>query len=427
MLVTVVTPPTSTLENTAKVTDEVYEIVAKAIGSNIRRATVQSTGSANGSAITIDLVSYRNRDIKAPALVASATAALQNYSKAQVKVRQVDVGPPAGQFGARVFYTEGQVKQAVQLANDIKAYVTNLSLTRADGSVARTDTATIFGAPGITSLDGRTFIEVQAGFDADDTSTLVSLTKNKVEKQFPNTKISSYGLPASALAYDFGSESQNQESFKTMLIAFPVLIIVMFILLALQFKSLLQPFLIFLAIPFSLFGISVGLYLTDNPFSFFTLIGVFALIGISVNNTILLTDYANQAKKEGAGSTESAAVAIKERFRPLITTSLTSIVALIPLAISDPFWESLAVTLIFGLLSSTFLVVVAYPYYYLASEYGRNTFRWYLVLGWIGLLGAGIYIASRDATVGGYIVTVGCIAPIMWTLYKKTLHRFTTG
>jgi multidrug efflux pump subunit AcrB len=68
-------------------------------------------------------------------------------------------------------------------------------------------------------------------------------------------------------------------------------------------------------------------------------------------------------------------IAVKERIRPLITTSLTSVLALLPLALTDPFWESLAVTLIGGLAASTFLVIVSFPYYYLALEAVRSRFK----------------------------------------------------
>src|SRR5206468_3980614 len=142
-------------------------------------------------------------------------------------------------------------------------------------------------------------------------------------------------------------------------------------LLGFQFRSLLQPLLIFMALPFSIFGITLGLYLTDNAFSFFTMLGFFALIGLSIKNTILLTDFANQARRAGMGTVDAAHEALAERFRPLIATSLTAVVSLIPLTLSDPFWEGLGVTLIFGLLSSTFLVVTVFPYYYLGAEYLR--------------------------------------------------------
>jgi multidrug efflux pump subunit AcrB len=151
-------------------------------------------------------------------------------------------------------------------------------------------------------------------------------------------------------------------------IAFPILLVVIFVLLAFQFRSLLQPLLIFMAIPFSLFGVTLGLYLTDNAFSFFAMLGFFALIGLSIKNTIMLTDYANQARRAGMSPIDAVVAALGERFRPLIATSITAICSLIPLSLTSPFWQGLAVVLIFGLASSTFLVLTVFPYYYLGAE-----------------------------------------------------------
>jgi len=127
-----------------------------------------------------------------------------------------------------------------------------------------------------------------------------------------------------------------------------------------------------MALPFSLFGITLSLYLSDNPFSFFAMLGFFALIGLSIKNTILLTDYANQERRAGKGAVDSMISALNERFRPLLATSVTAVVALVPLSIISPFWQGLAILIIFGLLSSTFLVITVFPYYYLAGEWARS-------------------------------------------------------
>ena len=182
-----------------------------------------------------------------------------------------------------------------------------------------------------------------------------------------------------------GQEQENQDSFKSLALAFPILLLAIFLLLALQFRSLLQPLLIFMAIPFSLFGDHPGLYLTNNAFSFFAMLGFFALIGLSIKNTILLTDYANQARRSGSAPIDAAVGALGERFRPLIATSLTAVVSLIPLALTSPFWQGLAVVLIFGLLSSTFLVITVFPYYYLGAEYLRLRISRRTFLKWFGL------------------------------------------
>jgi hypothetical protein len=113
------------------------------------------------------------------------------------------------------------------------------------------------------------------------------------------------------------------------------------------------------------------------------MLGFFALIGLSIKNTILLTDYANQARRAGMNPVDASVEALSERFRPLIATSLTAVMSLIPLAIFSPFWQGLAVVLIFGLLSSTFLVVTVFPYYYLGAEYLRIHVSRKIGLPWV--------------------------------------------
>ena len=248
----------------------------------------------------------------------------------------------------------------------------NLLLTRPSGKTALIETVTSPNTSIYNRDDGKEYIAVSANYVDTDTTTLVTLTQTAVEKEFDAKRLATYGLDKDALSFDFGQESENQESFKNLALAFPIVLAAIFILLAIQFRSLLQPLLIFMAIPFSLFGITLGLYLTGNAFSFFAMLGFFALIGLSIKNTILLTDYANQARREGMHPVDATHEALAERFRPLIATSLTAVVSLIPLAITSPFWEGLTVVLIFGLLSSTFLVIIVFPYYYLAAEYLRT-------------------------------------------------------
>ena len=105
------------------------------------------------------------------------------------------------------------------------------------------------------------------------------------------------------------------------------------------------------------------------------MVGFIGLIGIAVNNTIMLTDYANQQRRLGMGPVASIASATRQRLRPLIATTLTTVVALLPLALSDPFWEALSFTIIFGLISSTILVLLSFPYYYLGEEWLRLKIR----------------------------------------------------
>ncbi|MCA9342793.1 efflux RND transporter permease subunit, partial [Candidatus Saccharibacteria bacterium] len=230
----------------------------------------------------------------------------------------------------------------------------------------------------ITRVNGKRIVEVSANFDDDDVSALVQATQKEIEDNFLTNPDNLAGLDADTIEFDFGSETQNQESFESVLIAFPILVLAMYILLAVQFRSFFQPLLILIAVPFSFFGVAVALAATNNPLSFFVMVAFFALIGISVNNSILLTDYANQNRRAGMSPRYAMADALKQRTRPLITTSITSVLALMPLALSDPFWESLAFTLIGGLTASAILVLISFPYYYLGLEAlrSRASLKW---------------------------------------------------
>jgi multidrug efflux pump subunit AcrB len=364
--------PTTTIDQAEAATDDANARIERTLGQNLRRLSYQTTGSTMRAVASVDLTSFKDRAATSPQLVDRLESAFADYRLARVQIAQVDVGPPVEElpFKAQIFSETDAQAQA--LAKDMAAYLQGRTIKRANGATARITRAEVANPTQVVREDGRRLVEVWAGFDATDTSALVSATQKVVEEKFPQSAVAGYGLNQDALKFDFGAETENQESFSTLVIAFPILVAIMYLLMALQFRSWLQPLLIFLAIPFSFFGVALGLYVSDNPLSFFVMIGFFALIGIALNNAILLTDYANQARADGKGRVDAVAYAIRVRLRPLVTTSLTSVVALVPLALSDPFWESLSLTLICGLLSSTFLVVVAFPYIYLGGEVLRT-------------------------------------------------------
>jgi multidrug efflux pump subunit AcrB len=379
--VTINFEPGTTLEQAQEITDSANKIVEQSLGEYFESATLYNSGSQRSATLSVKLMPYKERSLsyipftskgpRSPQLVEQVQQDLDNnLSGAQTKVAQVDAGPPAQPF--TVVVVDEDRKASLALANDIAKFFQDLTLTRRDGSIA-TVTNVSPPNPNIFVRSGDELrVPVSAEFDGTDTSALFTLAEQAVKDAYPESKVTSFGVGADALQFDLGQEQENQESFATLGIAFPLVLLAIFILLAIQFRSLLQPLLIFMAIPFSFFGISLSLYLTDNPFSFFAMLGFFALIGLSIKNTILLTDYANQARKAGMGAVDAISEALHERFRPLISTSATGVVAITPLAILSPFWQGLAVLIIFGLLSSTFLVITVFPYYYLGAEYLRQ-------------------------------------------------------
>ncbi len=354
---------------------QVNEVVGKSIGPelvalNHGEETISTTESASFIA---ELTNFRTRDIKSPQIIENLKQDFEEsqINGAKVSVKQLDPGPPIDDFPFAVQVFNENSKAALAAADDIESFLYDLELTLTSGDKVRVIRIDRSSSHDIMRRDGRRFATVRAGYDAEDVSQLLQLTRTELKKAYTTEKLQSLGLTGDIeqdLGFDFGQESDNEESFAALGPAGMVALIAMFVLLLIQFRSVLKPLLIFLAIPFSLLGVTAGLYYTDNPLSFFAMIGFIGLIGIAVNNTILLTDAANRFKKKGDGTVDAIANGLEERFRPLVTTTTTTIVALAPLAISDPFWEPLAVTIMFGLLSSTILVVLSFPVYYIAAD-----------------------------------------------------------
>jgi multidrug efflux pump subunit AcrB len=414
---TITFAPGTNITKAEQVTDNADKVLGDTLGTNFVRAAYYGQANVQTATLMVDISDYKARDIKAPQIVEQLNQKFKNFPDATVKAGQLGAGPPASAFAARVDSSKNR-EGAIRLSNDIASFLQKTDLKRVDGSIAKIDSVSKPDSSVYNRKDNKQYVEAGAQFVDDDTSALVTLAQSAVEKEFPKDRIASYGLDQNALSFDFGQENDNQNSFKTLAIAFPLLLVVIYLLLALQFKSLLQPLLIFLAIPFSLFGITLGLYLTHNPFSFFAMLGFFALIGLSIKNTILLTDYANQSRRAGMGAVDAAHEALAERFRPLIATSLTAVFSLIPLALTSPFWEGLTVVLIFGLLSSTFLVITVFPYYYLGAEFLRSRFSRKTVLLW--LVASAVLIALlTSAHFGSLALLAPIVAGLILYFFKR--------
>jgi multidrug efflux pump subunit AcrB len=409
--------PDTDIHQAQAIADKVDSIFAETTGKNFVKASYYGQASIDTATLYSDIIDYNQRHITAPQLVKQLNAKFDNFTDASVEASTAGVGPPPAAFTIQIKSDQNR-KAALKLAEDIRHYFKNdARLQRTDGTVAKIKDVSVGNSSIYTRKDGKAFVTVNIKFADDDTTTLFTLAKDAAKKEFPPSRVESYGLPKDAMQFDSGQEQENQDSFKTLALAFPILLAVIYIVLAFQFKSMLQPILIFTALPFSIFGIALGLYVTDNAFSFFAMLGFFALIGLSIKNTILLTDYANQQRKAGLGTVDAMHEALAERFRPLIATSLTAVFSLIPLTLSSPFWQGLGVVLIFGLLSSTFLVITVFPYYYLGAEYLRQHFNRRTGIAWLVLT-----IALGVALGKAFFAAPFIAAFLVWGV-KSVYHR----
>jgi multidrug efflux pump subunit AcrB len=414
-------PQGTTIATAQETVDTADKIVSGSLGKEFDIASYYGQATPESAIMYINLTPYTSRAPTAKKLAADTQAKLQQaLPNVVTTVSQIDVGPPSATFNVQI-QTENR-DAGFKLANDVAAYMKTAELTRVSGTKAHFTNVTVSTKNTVVRSKAKQVVQISSGFDADDTTTLVTLAQDVLKKEFTPTKVASYGLDKDALGFDLGQEAENQQSFKGLVLAFPVVLLVIFILLSVEFRSLLQPLLIFMAIPFSLFGITLGLYLTHNAFSFFCAMGFFALIGLSLKNTILVIDYANQARRSGLGPIDAATAALNERFRPLIATSLTAVFSLVPLAITSPFWQGLAVVLIGGLLSSTFMVITVFPYYYLGGEYLRTHVSRKSALLWFG---SSVVVAIVLSKIAGGGVTVGLtvLFAILWPIISKLLQH----
>lgn len=140
---------------------------------------------------------------------------------------------------------------------------------------------------------------------------------------------------------------------------------IIYMILMVQFNSLLQPVIITLSVPFALVGSILGLFVLRQPLSFFGSMGIVSLIGVVVNNAIILIDYINHERAKGKTIEEACKSSVNQRFRPVMLSSTTTVLGLIPLALNDnDLFTPMAVAFMGGLLVSTVLTLVVVPVMY---------------------------------------------------------------
>ncbi|MBK5251571.1 MAG: efflux RND transporter permease subunit [Peptostreptococcaceae bacterium] len=185
--------------------------------------------------------------------------------------------------------------------------------------------------------------------------------------------------------YSFEVGGQNEdlvESFKSLFLALILAIFLVYMILASQFESLLYPFIIMFTVPLAFSGGALGLFLTGRTLSVPSVIGFLMLSGIVVNNAIVMIDYVNILRRKGHDVVEAILIAGPTRLRPILMTSLTTILALMPIAVATgegaEIQSPLATVVIGGLLLSTLLTLVLIPVMYLVMDgFSTHVKKWF--------------------------------------------------
>jgi len=207
-------------------------------------------------------------------------------------------------------------------------------------------------------------------FDLKRNTTVFGGVKN-LDKTVPITigileKLETINLPR---GYEFvigGEYKEQQSTFGSLGVILILAQVAIFAVLVLQFRSVLQPIIVFAAIPLAICGSFIALFLSGWSFSFFAFVGLISLIGIVVNNSIILVDYINQLiEQDGMEIKEAIILGSKRRFKPIVLTTITTILGLIPLTLEGTNqWSPLCFTIIGGMVSSTILTLAVVPILY---------------------------------------------------------------
>jgi len=218
------------------------------------------------------------------------------------------------------------------------------------------------------------FVSVGCGLSGIDLSTAVS----EIKKIIADTPI-----PSEYQVILGGTAEDQQEAFFYLGLAFIAAILLVYMLMASQFESLVDPFIIMFTVPLSIIGVFFLLAITGTSLSVMALVGIVMLVGIAVNNGIVLVDYMNQQRHKGMELYEAVEFSCKARMRPVLMTALTTILSMVPLAVGmgagSETWSPLARAVIGGLTATTVLTLIVIPVLYIVFEHAgervNNYFR----------------------------------------------------
>lgn len=222
-------------------------------------------------------------------------------------------------------------------------------------------------------VDGKRAVTVFADVD-DDLATSISVNQD-LEAQFADIRAR---FPQVDLVYG-GEYQESNESVASTLAAFPVALLLIYMLLATLFRSYTQPFIVLTSVPTGFAGIVFGLVLMDYSISFNLLYAAVGLAGVVVNDALVLVDFVNRARREGAEILDAVILAGARRLRPVILTTMTTVVALLPMAFGlqgssksyGPFASAIAFGLLFAMIGTLFVIPLSYAIVARAEERGR--------------------------------------------------------
>ena len=179
-------------------------------------------------------------------------------------------------------------------------------------------------------------------------------------------------MPAGITIEVGGSIEDQGDAFSDIGLLLALIIVLVYIVMATQFESLVYPFIIMFTIPFAMSGVFIALWLTGTPLSLIALIGAIMLVGIVTKNGIVMVDYMNLLVERGATISDAVIEGGKSRLRPVLMTSLTTILGMLPMSMGlgegSEIWQPMGIAVVGGLLMSTIITLFIVPSLYAMLE-----------------------------------------------------------
>jgi HAE1 family hydrophobic/amphiphilic exporter-1 len=266
---------------------------------------------------------------------------------------------------------EDEARKNIQDIKKIQLRARNGKLVYLDGLVEFKESDSLAS---IYHFDRQRQVTVYADLFGLDLGGAVTYTTDKIDELMPQ-----------GVSYKFtGFAEEMGKTGQAFGAALGLTIILMFIILAILYESLIQPIIIMVALPLSIIGVLIALYLSGLQFSLFVMIGFMLLMGMVGKNAVLLVDFANEALKSGKETDEALLEAGEKRLRPILMTTLAMIFAMLPLAIATGLGSEtkapMAIAVIGGLISSMILTLLVVPVIYkMITPIDRWLRKWYEV------------------------------------------------
>ncbi len=307
------------------------------------------------NSITVDL---NTDELASQGVVPTIAASTVNAYFSPQKTGSIIIDPEAGSDDIMLAFSD----ESTNSVDDLR----NLMIPSNTRGIVRLDTVAsvdeVLQPESISRLDGRRTARLAVSVDDGGD---VNAINQKIKGYLTEDTLISYGLPSDGVSYG-GEFSEFESDYSKLQIVFILAMLGVYLILVYQFYSYLQPALILFAVPLALIGVFPGLLLVGSTLNMISGLGVIALVGIVVNDAIVFISTFNRYKEEYPDDSFSQRLVHtgRTRFKPIFSTSITTIGGVLPLTILDPFWTGLGTSIVAGLIFSTIGTLVAIPVLY---------------------------------------------------------------